>query len=228
VPDETLSGESSGFSPDPSAELDLGRPPRAEPGARRYRKRPVVVEAVRLTEDNAVAVADWVSDHGTHCDQFPERLLIGTLEGEMSAPLGWWVIRGVAGEFYPCEPKIFEASYEPATDDGGPVLTRRIALTARCGGPLEVTPEAAEALTEAGLFVGSAEDARIVLSAPVPAGTFSDEVIAAAERLAQAAGMVVDGAERHQDAPEDAGPVSVDPEAGKTALRDAADTERES
>ena len=62
---------------------------------RRYRKRPVVIEAVRLTEGNAVAVADWVSDHGTHCDQFPERLLIVTLEGEMSAPLGWWVIRGM-------------------------------------------------------------------------------------------------------------------------------------
>jgi hypothetical protein len=70
-----------------------------------------------------------------------------------------------------------------------PALTSAIGVTRRTGEPLRVSPEAAEAIAEAGLFVGSAEDARVVLSAPVPAGTFSDEVIAAAERLAQAAGI---------------------------------------
>lgn len=89
-------------------------------GARRYRKRPVVVEAVQITEDNAVAVADWVSDHGVRCDQFPERLLIETLEGEMSAPLAWWVVRGTEGEFWPVKPSAFAATYEPAGDEPGP------------------------------------------------------------------------------------------------------------
>ena len=40
-------------------------------------------------------------------------LLIGTLEGTMAAAPGDWVIKGVAGEFYPCKPDIFEATYEP-------------------------------------------------------------------------------------------------------------------
>jgi hypothetical protein len=70
-----------------------------------------------------------------------------------------------------------------------PAVTSAIGVTSLTGGPLTVTPEAAAAFAEAGLFVGSAEDARILLSAPVPAGTFSDEVIAAAGRLAQAAGL---------------------------------------
>ena len=39
---------------------------------------------------------------------------IGTLEGSMTAQHGDWIIRGVAGEFYPCKPDIFDASYEPA------------------------------------------------------------------------------------------------------------------
>lgn len=42
----------------------------------------------------------------------PEHLTIRTLEGDMRADLGDYVIRGVAGEFYPCKPDIFEATYE--------------------------------------------------------------------------------------------------------------------
>jgi len=84
--------------------------------ARRYRKKPVVIDAWQLTEGSAVAVADWVSDHGVKCDQFlsPARLEITTLEGVMTARPLDWVIKGVAGEFYPCAPDIFEITYEPA------------------------------------------------------------------------------------------------------------------
>ena len=42
-----------------------------------------------------------------------EQLLISTLEGQMRADVGDWVIRGVKGEFYPCKPDIFAATYEP-------------------------------------------------------------------------------------------------------------------
>ena len=43
-----------------------------------------------------------------------ENLWIGTLEGNMVASPGDWVIRGIKGELYPCKPDIFEATYEPA------------------------------------------------------------------------------------------------------------------
>jgi hypothetical protein len=114
-----MSTEESGFPPEDMGPLFPAPVQPRNPGVRRFRKKPVVIEAWQLTEDNAVAVADWVSDHGVHCDQFPERLLITTLEGEMSAPLGWWVIRGVAGEFYPCAADVFAQTYEPVTDDPG-------------------------------------------------------------------------------------------------------------
>lgn len=44
----------------------------------------------------------------------PEHLEIRTLEGTMRADVGDWIIKGVQGEFYPCKPDIFEATYEPA------------------------------------------------------------------------------------------------------------------
>ena len=43
------------------------------------------------------------------------QLLIHTLEGVMRANFGDWIIRGVKGEFYPCKPEIFEATYEPVS-----------------------------------------------------------------------------------------------------------------
>jgi hypothetical protein len=50
--------------------------------------------------------------HGVRC------LIVVTLEGEMVARPGWWIIRGVKGEFYPCDPEIFAETYDavrPAT-----------------------------------------------------------------------------------------------------------------
>ena len=46
-------------------------------------------------------------------------LLIATLEGVMRASIGDWIIRGVAGEFYPCKDSIFSATYEPADEPRG-------------------------------------------------------------------------------------------------------------
>lgn len=43
-----------------------------------------------------------------------------TLEGTMRVSLGDWIIRGVQGEFYPCKPDIFEATYEPAPQSTDP------------------------------------------------------------------------------------------------------------
>ena len=41
-----------------------------------------------------------------------QRLTISTLEGDMQADYGDWIIKGIAGEFYPCKPDIFEQTYE--------------------------------------------------------------------------------------------------------------------
>lgn len=80
---------------------------------KRYRKRPVEVEAVQLDLQNAFTVLDEIggelemTDYGT-----PTALLIPTLEGIMRAEIGDYIIRGAEGEFYPCKSKIFEKTYE--------------------------------------------------------------------------------------------------------------------
>lgn len=89
-----------------------------------FRKKPVVIEAVRLpvSKDDMLGWGSvcgflmmrcpnfQIVDHGAdNC-----ALEIGTLEGVMRADPGDWVIRGVKGEFYPCKPDIFAATYEPA------------------------------------------------------------------------------------------------------------------
>lgn len=83
-----------------------------------WRKKPVTVEANLLTKENAEAVALWCGgqvvteinprDH----DDVYVGLNIPTLEGVMRASEGDYVIRGVQGEFYPCKPSIFTATYE--------------------------------------------------------------------------------------------------------------------
>lgn len=88
----------------------------------RYRKKPVVVEAMRVTDADARAVAEWCGGQlrilveqtfGGATREHITGLDIVTLEGVMTANIGDYVIRGVQGEFYPCKPDIFEATYEP-------------------------------------------------------------------------------------------------------------------
>jgi len=80
----------------------------------KYRKRPVVIEAFQYDGENCRSAAEFVGE--THedddlcCDSHVYR--IETLEGIMSANPGDWIIKGVKGEFYPCKPDIFEATYE--------------------------------------------------------------------------------------------------------------------
>lgn len=77
----------------------------------KYRKKPVVIEAVQLTINNIDEVLSF-------CDKVKSHPLTGvvieTLEGDMTASLGDYIIKGVKGEFYPCKPDIFELTYEPA------------------------------------------------------------------------------------------------------------------
>lgn len=96
----------------------------------RFRKKPVEIEAMQLVGDHRDAdVYLWVERHtqgsfDPHADTIPASgcsidpatgfFLIATLEGVMQAKPGDWIIKGVQGEFYPCKPDIFEATYEVA------------------------------------------------------------------------------------------------------------------
>lgn len=79
----------------------------------RYRKKPVVIDAVQYP---AAEYPDWITDAivSGGVNVHPDSLSIVTLEGLMQVSVGDWIIRGVKGELYPCKPDIFEATYEPA------------------------------------------------------------------------------------------------------------------
>lgn len=81
-----------------------------------YQKKPVVVQAEKLSPDNATMVAEWcggmqVEEIGSN-DEKLVGINIPTLEGTMRASEGDYVIKGVKGEFYPCKPDIFTETYE--------------------------------------------------------------------------------------------------------------------
>jgi hypothetical protein len=80
----------------------------------KFRKKPVVIEARQLTKESLGELFEWVDGKAFYePDGSISGLKIFTLEGNMKAEFGDWVIRGVQGEFYPCKPDIFEATYEP-------------------------------------------------------------------------------------------------------------------
>lgn len=81
-----------------------------------FQKKPVVIEARQLTNDNLDEIIQWivsVSGDG-HCWKARRHpLVIQTLEGDRGAATGDWIIKGVKGEFYPRKPDIFEMTYQP-------------------------------------------------------------------------------------------------------------------
>lgn len=83
----------------------------------KFRKKPVVIEAVLCNDViDAEAADDWTSvpEWARHlrADPICGAIHIATLEGDMMAHERDWIIRGVAGEIYPCKPRIFAATYE--------------------------------------------------------------------------------------------------------------------
>ena len=92
----------------------------------KFRKKPVVIEAIRWTGENLAEIINHCGGIHPDCSDWSwERyeqlvadkgLYIFTLEGKMSAQIGDWIIRGVAGECYPCKPDIFEATYDFAEE----------------------------------------------------------------------------------------------------------------
>jgi hypothetical protein len=80
----------------------------------KFRKKPVEIEAAKWTGKNQGALMQWVERMGgrAHWRFDGDDLYIKTLEGEMHAAKGDWIIRGVKGEYYPCKPDIFESTYD--------------------------------------------------------------------------------------------------------------------
>ena len=75
-------------------------------------KKPVEVQVMLCNSSTVRWVARWINDNGGEARIDEGQLYISTLEGEMWARFGDYVIRGVHGEFYPCKPDIFELTYD--------------------------------------------------------------------------------------------------------------------
>lgn len=92
-----------------------------------YRKKPIVIEAMNYdgTRESFERIWDWMDGDSVNSphmgyqgpsDDDPQAFGIRTLEGKITASPGDWIIKGIKGEFYPCKPDVFEATYEPKED----------------------------------------------------------------------------------------------------------------
>lgn len=95
----------------------------------KYRKKPIVIEAIQLKVDNFDEVCEFmgetpaleynpdfgIDEHGNTNEPYLG-VYIETLEGKMLASYGDYIIKGVNGEFYPCKPDIFEKTYDKSSD----------------------------------------------------------------------------------------------------------------
>lgn len=90
----------------------------------KYRKKPIVVEAIQWNGNNEFELERFAGNNiSLELVREPQitkqgfipkwvDITIKTLEGEMRADIGDYIIKGVNGEFYPCKPDIFEKTYE--------------------------------------------------------------------------------------------------------------------
>jgi hypothetical protein len=85
----------------------------------RYRKKPVEIDAVELKGANDPEFLDFAARFGMQSFSVSDdgAVVIHTLEGDMTADVGDYIIRGVKGEFYPCKADIFAQTYESVSDD---------------------------------------------------------------------------------------------------------------
>jgi hypothetical protein len=84
-----------------------------------YRKKPVVIEAVQLKDLEIRTLMALQHFAGLGNDKLlavSDGVMINTLEGNMKASIGDFIIKGVQGELYPCKPDIFEKTYEEVWD----------------------------------------------------------------------------------------------------------------
>ena len=88
----------------------------------KFTKKPVTVEAIQYADAKSLSeILFWIgqnhkvgqTERGAFIDKNNE-LIIATLEGNMRADKGSWIIKGVRGEFYPCDDSIFRETYDKA------------------------------------------------------------------------------------------------------------------
>ncbi|OBC11417.1 hypothetical protein A5784_35045 [Mycobacterium sp. 852013-50091_SCH5140682] len=124
----------------------------------KYRKKPVEIDAMLWdgTADAATPIINWALENGVtityHCPdgdacrRDTHVLMVSTLEGAMAAIPGDWIIRGVAGEFYPCKPDIFAATYDAVPTETA--MTRDEAIDHVWGLSMQVAGEFCVGRTE--------------------------------------------------------------------------------
>ena len=82
----------------------------------KFRKKPIVIEAIQFTGGNLFECLHFMGESQDVIDNLElhatDSPVIHTLEGTMHTSQGDWIIRGVQGELYPCNPDIFAATYE--------------------------------------------------------------------------------------------------------------------
>ncbi len=78
----------------------------------KYRKKPIVIEAVQWLGNMTLIIEFVGHDLPTYGEGRSGSLRIHTLEGDHEVSPGDWIIKGIRGEFYPCKPEIFDATYE--------------------------------------------------------------------------------------------------------------------
>ena len=76
-----------------------------------YVKKPIPVQALQWTGDNFEEIHNFITNYPVVITSNNE-LIVSTLEGDMRAPIGSYIIQGVEGEFYPCRGPIFEKTYQ--------------------------------------------------------------------------------------------------------------------
>lgn len=95
----------------------------------KFRKKPIVVEARQINHSTGKEIADWCGGEWVLAvgrgDQGEDlsHVAVPTLEGVMRQEVYGWIIKGVKGEFYPCKPDIFKATYEPVEEQPGQKLS---------------------------------------------------------------------------------------------------------
>ena len=83
----------------------------------KYRKKPIVIEAIKWTGENIKEIEGFCSKDHINFHPRGKYLEIGTLEGWMEATKGDYIIKGIEGEFYPCKPDIFHKTYDEVGEE---------------------------------------------------------------------------------------------------------------
>lgn len=78
----------------------------------KFRRKPVVIDAIQWTGDNYAEIFEFTEGKAYLLRPHSDTLIVSTLEGDMKAEKGCYIIRGIANDYYPCLETIFNKTYE--------------------------------------------------------------------------------------------------------------------